>query len=176
MACNTGAPVSELTGLRVRDVLLERQLTLLLHGKGGNKRVIPLWASTAADLRAWLHDPLRSLWLSYPPPPQCDPGPDFVHPLTGSRCHAPCQGTVGTARWRPRVVPANGHQICPVAAIRHARVALLQWLHPGSGEGLGQADAIAGGLAEVGVMEQPVDGGGGQGLGHQLVEPGRVQI
>jgi hypothetical protein len=29
---------------------------------------------------------------------------------------------------------------------------------------------------EVGVVEQPVDGGGGQGLGHQLVEPGRVQI
>jgi hypothetical protein len=25
-------------------------------------------------------------------------------------------------------------------------------------------------------MEQPVDGGGGQGLGHQLVEAGRVEV
>ena len=54
MAYNTGARVSELTGLHVRDVLLERQSALLLHGKGRKQRVIPLWARTAADLRAWL--------------------------------------------------------------------------------------------------------------------------
>jgi len=44
---------------------------------------------------------------------------------------------------------------------------------PLSGEGLGQADALAAGLAEVGVVQQPVDGGsgGGQGLAHELVEP-----
>jgi hypothetical protein len=28
----------------------------------------------------------------------------------------------------------------------------------------------------VGVVEQPVDCGGGQRLGHELVEPGRVQV
>jgi site-specific recombinase XerD len=54
VAYNTGARVSELTGLRARDVLLERQTALLLHGKGRKQRVIPLWASTAAGLRAWL--------------------------------------------------------------------------------------------------------------------------
>lgn len=54
VAYNTGARVSELTGLRVRDVLLERQSALHLHGKGRKQRVIPLWASTAVVLRSWL--------------------------------------------------------------------------------------------------------------------------
>ena len=51
VAYNTGARVSELTGLRVRDVLLDRQSALHLHGKGRKQRVIPLWASTATELR-----------------------------------------------------------------------------------------------------------------------------
>jgi integrase/recombinase XerD len=44
-----------LTGLQVRHVLLERQSALHLHGKGRKQRVIPLWANTAAGLRAWLN-------------------------------------------------------------------------------------------------------------------------
>src|SRR5262249_11088129 len=32
------------------------------------------------------------------------------------------QGTLGTARWRSLVLPADGRQICPVAAIRRLRV------------------------------------------------------
>jgi len=52
--CNTGARVSELTALRVRDVLLDRQTAVHLHGKGRKQRVIPLWKTTAAQLRAWL--------------------------------------------------------------------------------------------------------------------------
>jgi integrase/recombinase XerD len=51
---NTGARVSEIIGLRVRDVLLDRQAAVHLHGKGRKERVIPLWKSTAADLRGWL--------------------------------------------------------------------------------------------------------------------------
>jgi integrase/recombinase XerD len=54
-AYNTGARVSELTGLQVRDVLLERQSAVHLHGKGRKERAIPLWANTAAELRAWLN-------------------------------------------------------------------------------------------------------------------------
>lgn len=54
VAYNTGARVSELCALRVRDVLLDRQTAVHLHGKGRKQRVIPLWASTASDLRAWL--------------------------------------------------------------------------------------------------------------------------
>src|ERR1039457_582389 len=52
---NTGARVSELAGLRVRDVLLDRQTAVHLHGKGRKQRVIPLWKGTAAELRAWLN-------------------------------------------------------------------------------------------------------------------------
>ena len=40
--------------LRVRDVLLDRQTAVHLHGKGRKQRVIPLWKNTAAELRAWL--------------------------------------------------------------------------------------------------------------------------
>lgn len=54
VAYNTGARVSELTALQVRDALVDRQAALHLHGKGRKERVIPLWANTAAQLRAWL--------------------------------------------------------------------------------------------------------------------------
>jgi site-specific recombinase XerD len=54
-AYNTGARVSELTGLRVRDVLLDRQTAVHLHGKGRKQRVIPLWKNTAGELRGWLN-------------------------------------------------------------------------------------------------------------------------
>ena len=51
---NTGARVSEMIRLLVADVLLDRASSLLLHGKGRKERVVPLWKSTAAQLRAWL--------------------------------------------------------------------------------------------------------------------------
>lgn len=54
VAYNTGARVSELTALQVRDVLVESRCALQLHGKGREQRVIPLWASTAAELRRLL--------------------------------------------------------------------------------------------------------------------------
>ena len=51
---NTGARVSEITGLQRGDVLLDRASALHLHGKGRKERVVPLWKSTAAQLRRWL--------------------------------------------------------------------------------------------------------------------------
>ena len=51
---NTGARVSEVTGMCIADVLLDRALALHLHGKGRKERVVPLWKSTAAQLREWL--------------------------------------------------------------------------------------------------------------------------
>lgn len=51
---NTGARVSEITSLQVRNVLLDRQTAVHLHGKGRKERVIPLWKNTATELRAWL--------------------------------------------------------------------------------------------------------------------------
>ena len=50
---NSGARVSEVIGLRVADVLVDRESALRLHGKGRKERVVPLWKSTAAQLRAW---------------------------------------------------------------------------------------------------------------------------
>jgi site-specific recombinase XerD len=51
---NTGARVSEVTASRVADVLLDRQASLLLHGKGRKERLAPLWPRTAKMLRGWL--------------------------------------------------------------------------------------------------------------------------
>jgi site-specific recombinase XerD len=51
---NTGARVSEATALRVADVLLDRQTSIHLRGKGRKERIAPLWKSTATKLRAWL--------------------------------------------------------------------------------------------------------------------------
>ena len=59
---NTGARVSEITGLRVTDVLIDRAWAVHLHGKGRKERVVPLWKTTAALLRAWF--------------PRIDPSPD----------------------------------------------------------------------------------------------------
>ncbi len=45
-----------------------------------------------------------------------------------------------------------------------------------SGECLGQSYGVAVGLADVGVVQEPVDGRGGECLGHEFVEPGGVQV
>lgn len=50
---NTGARVSEITSLRVSDVLFDRG-ALLLHGKGRKERAIPMWPTTVTQLRVWL--------------------------------------------------------------------------------------------------------------------------
>lgn len=39
---------------RVADVLVHRASALLLHGKGRKERIVPLWTTTARQLRAWL--------------------------------------------------------------------------------------------------------------------------
>lgn len=51
---NTGARVSEVSGLRVSDVMLGAAPVAHLHGKGRKERIVPLWKSTAATVRRWL--------------------------------------------------------------------------------------------------------------------------
>jgi integrase/recombinase XerD len=51
---NTGARVSELTGLRVADVVLDGSACVHLHGKGRKNRSVPLWRTTTTQLRHWL--------------------------------------------------------------------------------------------------------------------------
>lgn len=49
-----GLRVSELVGLQIRDVTLQPQASILVHGKGRRERCLPLWKATTAALRAWL--------------------------------------------------------------------------------------------------------------------------
>lgn len=57
---NSGARVSEITGLTIGDILLDRACALQLRGKGRKERVVPLWKRTAAQLRAWFAEIDRS--------------------------------------------------------------------------------------------------------------------
>jgi len=49
-----GMRVSELVGVRVEDMILQPQASVLIHGKGRKERCLPLWKETASAVRAWL--------------------------------------------------------------------------------------------------------------------------
>lgn len=51
---NTGAWVSEIIGVTMKDVDLNRSKCLMLHGKGRKERVVPLWHTTIRELKAWI--------------------------------------------------------------------------------------------------------------------------
>jgi len=52
---NTGARVSEITGVKVGDVVLDEGAACVhLHGKGRKLRSVPLWRSSVKAVRAWL--------------------------------------------------------------------------------------------------------------------------
>lgn len=52
---NTGARVSEITGVKVSDVVLDDGASCVhLHGKGRKQRSVPLWRTTVKVMRAWL--------------------------------------------------------------------------------------------------------------------------
>ncbi len=53
---NTGARVSEVLNLRVRDVLAGDCRHLALHGKGRKERTVPLWRNTQTRLRQWVKE------------------------------------------------------------------------------------------------------------------------
>jgi integrase/recombinase XerD len=53
--CFAGAlRVSELVGLPLENLSLQRTPSIRILGKGRKERCLPLWKETAADLRAWL--------------------------------------------------------------------------------------------------------------------------
>jgi site-specific recombinase XerD len=55
---NTGARVSELIAMRIADLSLIPVASIRIHGKGRKERIVPLWRSTAEQLRRWLnHSP-----------------------------------------------------------------------------------------------------------------------
>jgi site-specific recombinase XerD len=49
-----GLRVSELLGVQLKDLKLQPQPTVLIHGKGRRQRCLPLWKETATAVRAWL--------------------------------------------------------------------------------------------------------------------------
>jgi integrase/recombinase XerD len=49
-----GLRVSELVGLQMEQVVLQRPPSIRVRGKGRKERSLPLWKETATDLRAWL--------------------------------------------------------------------------------------------------------------------------
>ncbi len=51
---NTGARVSEIVSLRVADVVLGSTSCVRLRGKGRKQRSLPLWKTTASEVRQWL--------------------------------------------------------------------------------------------------------------------------
>lgn len=55
---NTGARVNEALSIRPRDLYLARPRQVRLYGKGDKERSCPLWAETAAALRAMTIDPV----------------------------------------------------------------------------------------------------------------------
>src|SRR4051812_17316016 len=89
---NTGGRVSEITGMRVADVALEGSAAARIRGKGRKERSVPLWRTTAAEIRRWL--------------PHIDSRPD--RPLFPSRS--------GTQLTRPAVM-ARLHLAVQSAAI-----------------------------------------------------------
>lgn len=55
MLYNVGARVSEITLVKVGDVVLDAGAACVhLHGKGRKQRSVPLWRSTVKAIRAWL--------------------------------------------------------------------------------------------------------------------------
>jgi site-specific recombinase XerD len=59
MLYNTGARVSEITAIKVGDVVLDDHGACVhRHGKGRKQRSVPLWRSTVKAIRVWLkHNP-----------------------------------------------------------------------------------------------------------------------
>jgi integrase/recombinase XerD len=98
---NTGARVSELTSLRVADVVLDGSACVHLHGKGRKDRSVPLWRTTTTQLRRWL--------------PRIDSRPD--RPLFPSAAGRRLTRPAVTARLRLAVQRAVTQ--CPSLTNRH---------------------------------------------------------
>jgi integrase/recombinase XerD len=50
---NTGARVSEMINVRVKNAILDTSPSVHIIGKGRKQRTVPLWRSTVMQLRAW---------------------------------------------------------------------------------------------------------------------------
>jgi site-specific recombinase XerD len=59
LAAQTGLRLSEMTGLKLGDVVLDTGAHLRVFGKGRKERCVPLAKSTVAVLKTWMREPQR---------------------------------------------------------------------------------------------------------------------
>lgn len=105
---NTGARVSELTSMRIGDVSFEGTPAIRIHGKGRKQRQVPVWRSTALQIRRWLR--------AYPREPH--------HPLFPNRSGASLTRVGVTERLRLAVQHAARQY--PELARRHVHPHLMR--------------------------------------------------
>jgi integrase/recombinase XerD len=96
---NTGGRVSEITGMRVADVALEGSAAVRIRGKGRKERSVPLWRTTAAEIRRWLPHidsrPDRPLFPSRS-------GTQLTRPAVMTRLQLAVQSAASASRNSPR--------------------------------------------------------------------------
>jgi len=85
-----------------------------------------------------------------------------------------CQWPLGSPHLRPLTVPAGGRGFSPPVASGSPRV--VEVPHPLACGGFLQPEGIAINLDDVGMVQEPVHGGGREGLGHDGVEVAGVEV
>lgn len=98
---NTGARVSEAAGMTVADVIVEGSSSIRIRGKGRKERLVPLWRTTAQQIRKWL--------------PEVSAAPE--RPLFPSRSGTPLTRSAITERLHRAVQTAAA--TCPQLTGRH---------------------------------------------------------
>ncbi|MCR4427414.1 MAG: site-specific integrase [Firmicutes bacterium] len=114
---NTGARVSEVVSLQVKDVDLEHRRCIQIVGKGRKQRQVPLWKSTVGILKSWR----RQL-------PNNESAPLFPNrfgqPMTRSGVESRLNEAVRTARERQPSL--DGRKISPHTLRHTTAMHLLQ--------------------------------------------------
>jgi integrase/recombinase XerD len=102
-----GLRVSELISLRLEDLTLHPQASILVHGKGRRERCLPLWKQTAAALRAWLAvreaGPAPELFVNARRQPMTRAGFEYILEKHARRAIQSCP-SLATKRISPHVL------------------------------------------------------------------------
>jgi site-specific recombinase XerD len=109
LAAQTGLRLSEITGLKLDDVVLVTGAHIRVIGKGRKERCVPLAKSTAAVLKTWLREPHRGdQGVLFPNAHGGRLSPDGVHYLLVRHSSA-----------ASRVCPSLKHKRVTVHVLRH---------------------------------------------------------
>ena len=93
-----------------------------------------------------------------------------------------CQWPSGSPQLRPSFLPNYGHRFSPLVAIKSPHLGVWGWgsvqgRHPFAGGCLREPVAVLSvGEDHVSVVQEPLDGRGGECLWHQLVKSGGVDV